>query len=248
MSEKIILGDCRAMMPARGPYDMILADPPYGETSLGWDKAVRGWLALAYQSLKPTGSMWVFGSMRSILATAAEFNSVGWRLVQDIVWEKHNGSCCQADRFRRVHEFALHWSRQGDRWEGVYNRPPKTNDATRKTVRRKKKPAHWGAIGGHLYESHDGGPRLARSVVRFPSMHGRAIHPTEKPTSLIKLLVETSCPPGGLVGDWFAGSGAGGEACKLAGRSYLGCESDPEMFRKASERLGVMLPFGGAVG
>ncbi|WP_235908016.1 DNA methyltransferase, partial [Brucella lupini] len=38
--------------------------------------------------------------------------------------------------------------------------------------------------------------------------HGRAIHPTEKPTSLLEILIRTSCPEGGLVGDWFAGSGA----------------------------------------
>ncbi len=37
---------------------------------------------------------------------------------------------------------------------------------------------------GHIeqtpYASVDGGPRLMRSVIPMRSMHGRAIHPTEK--------------------------------------------------------------------
>tara|TARA_Y100000310_G_scaffold338946_1_gene430080 strand:- start:404 stop:643 length:240 start_codon:yes stop_codon:yes gene_type:complete len=64
MTVEIITGDCRKIMLERGPFDMILADPPYGDTSLGWDRRVEGWLEKALQSLKPTGSMWLFGSMR----------------------------------------------------------------------------------------------------------------------------------------------------------------------------------------
>ena len=30
----ILTGDCREEMPWHAPYDMILADPPYGDTSL----------------------------------------------------------------------------------------------------------------------------------------------------------------------------------------------------------------------
>ena len=58
---------------------------------------------------------------------------------------------------------------------------------------------------GH-YVSEDGGPRLMRSVIPVRNTHGRAIHPTEKPAALLEILIRTSCPEGGLVGDWFAGS------------------------------------------
>lgn len=40
LPEIILSGDCRDRMPAHGPYDMILADPPYGDTSLAWDRRV----------------------------------------------------------------------------------------------------------------------------------------------------------------------------------------------------------------
>lgn len=37
----IITGDCRKVLAEHGPSDMILADPPYGDTKLPWDKFVR---------------------------------------------------------------------------------------------------------------------------------------------------------------------------------------------------------------
>ena len=38
----VLAGDCRELMPPRGPFDMILADPPYGDTSLAWDRRSTG--------------------------------------------------------------------------------------------------------------------------------------------------------------------------------------------------------------
>jgi site-specific DNA-methyltransferase (adenine-specific) len=43
----ILTGDCRNLMPDHGPFDLILADPPYGDTSLAWDHRVDGWMPLA---------------------------------------------------------------------------------------------------------------------------------------------------------------------------------------------------------
>ena len=62
---KVLTGDCRNLMPEHGPFDMILADPPYGDTSLGWDRRVDGWLPHARAALRHSGSLWVFGSLRS---------------------------------------------------------------------------------------------------------------------------------------------------------------------------------------
>jgi hypothetical protein len=57
----ILTGDCRLLMPDHGPFDRILADPPFGDTSLACDRRVDGWLSLARHALWPSGSMWVFG-------------------------------------------------------------------------------------------------------------------------------------------------------------------------------------------
>lgn len=239
----ILCGDCRLLMPDHGPFDLIIADPPYGETSLAWDRHVRGWLPLAAKALKPHGSLWVFGSLRSFMATAPDFRAAGLRHAQEIVWEKQNGSIFHADRFRRVHELLVHFYPATTRWRNIYNAVAKTDDARGRVVRRKKRPFHSGNIGSAVYRSLDGGPRLARSVQCFRNTHGRAIHPTEKPVALLDLIVRVSCPPAGVVGDWFAGSGAAGVAAHLAGRHYVGCEIDAEMAQRARDRLTSLLPF-----
>jgi site-specific DNA-methyltransferase (adenine-specific) len=223
-------------MREHGPFDMLLADPPYGGTSLGWDRRCSGWIDEAKRLLKPTGSMWVFGSMRFF----QEVSFDGWALAQDLVWEKHNGSAFHADRFKRVHEHICQY--YSGSWADIYNEVQRTPDATARTVRRKKRPTHMGHIEAGWYVSEDGGPRIMRSVIFMPSMHGKAIHPTEKPSDLNEILIRTSCPPNGRVGDLFAGSGAAGEAAMRAGRNYVGCEIDAMMADKARNRLFEILP------
>jgi len=236
MAVEILTGDCRELMAGRR-FDMILADPPYGDTSLAWDKRVKGWEGIASAALAPAGSLWVFGSFRFFMATFHRFEEAGLRYAQEIVWEKHNGSGFQADRFKRVHEFAVQFYRADAKWSEVYNDVQTTPDATARAVRRKKRPAHTGHVDASAYVSIDGGPRLMRSVIFVPSVHGRAIHPTEKPVALLEILIKTSCRPGGTIGDFFAGSGAAGEAAGVNGRNYYGCEIDPDMAIRARMRL-----------
>lgn len=142
-----------------------------------------------------------------------------------------------------VHELAVQFYPAETAWRDIYNDVQTTPDATARTVRRKQRPPHTGQIDAGHYVSHDGGPRLMRSVIYLRNCHGRAIHPTEKPSALLEILIRTSCPEGGLVGDWFAGSGAVGEACRLSGRRYLGCEIDPDMAECARARIATVLPF-----
>ncbi len=239
MTIRLLTGDCREIMPNEGPFDMILADPPYGDTALSWDKRIAGWQRVAFERLKPTGSLWVFGSLRSFMATSFDFNEVGFRYSQDIVWEKHNGSGFQADRFKRVHEHAVQFYRCDAPWSGVFNDVQVTMDAVRRSVptkRKKGNPAQMGKIDPSAFFSDEGGPRIMRSVLQIPSCHGHAIHPTEKPIDLLLILIRTSCPPAGLLGDFFAGSGSCADACAAAGRDYIGSEIDPTMASKAANR------------
>ena len=39
-------GDMRDVLPTLGRFDCCVADPPYGETSLAWDRWPDGWPAL----------------------------------------------------------------------------------------------------------------------------------------------------------------------------------------------------------
>ena len=169
----IFVGDCREVMPAHGPFDLIIADPPYGDTSLAWDRIVDGWEAVAAASLKPTGSLWVFGSMRFFGSTWPALCAAGFRYAQDVVWEKHNGSGFAADRFRRVHEHAVQFYRADALWSGVFNEVQTTPDAVARTVARSKRPMHLGAVSGaKSYVTTHGGPRIMRSVIPERSCHG----------------------------------------------------------------------------
>jgi site-specific DNA-methyltransferase (adenine-specific) len=243
MTVSILTGDCREVMATlpEASVDAIIADPPYQQTSLPWDRWPSDWPAAARRVLKPTGSMWVFGSLRMFTQRWSEF--YGWNMAQDIVWEKHNGSSFHADRFRRVHEQAVQFYKRDAAWSDVYKGKVVTNDAKARVVRKKAgKQQHMGALArDSVYVSEDGGPRIARSVIYVRSEHGRAVHPTQKPIGIIEPLIESACPPGGTVLDPFFGSGTTGAAALMLGRSCIGIEAREDYVAAAQDRLNAEL-------
>lgn len=77
------------------------------------------------------------------------------------------------------------------------------------------------------------------SVIRATKRTGDAAHrhPTEKPVSVLRQLIESSSVMGETVLDPFMGSGSTLEAAALEGRFGIGIEIDPEHCRKAAERM-----------
>lgn len=215
--------------------DAAITDPPYGETDLPWDRWPHGWMmALAGK----TDSVWCFGSLRMFMEQRNEF--LGWKLSQEVVWEKHNGSGLHNDRFRRVHELAAHF------YQGVWGRIYKkvvvveVEEARRRgtSVKRGTKPAHWGSSEqGTSYVYN--GTRLQRSVIYARSCHGHAIHPTQKPEEIVAPLIEYSVRPGGTVLDCFAGSATTLIVARRMGRKAIGIEADEAMIEKAVARLRI---------
>lgn len=224
----LYLADCLEVLPTLGKVDAVVTDPPYGDTSLNWDSRVSGWTGMI-----STTSLWVFGSFRYFFEQSVEFQ--GWTLAQDLIWEKQNGSSFHADRFKRVHENAVHFYR--GQWADLYKSTVMTNDATARTVRRKTRPPHTGHIEAGAYLSVDGGPKLMRSVIHANNCHGFAEHPTQKPVEIVTPLVEYSCPPAGLILDPFMGSGTTGVAALQLGRKFIGIEKEPAYFEIACRRI-----------
>jgi site-specific DNA-methyltransferase (adenine-specific) len=235
--DKCHFGDCRdllAEMP-EGIADACITDAPYGDTSLEWDRKCLFWIHRVARVLKPTASIWVFGSMRFLAPMFDDMACEGFKYAQDIVWEKQNGSGFHADRFRRVHEHAVQFYRGA--WADVYKETQFTNDARAKTVRRKTRPTHTGHIDAGHYVSEDGGPRLVRSVIDVANEHGKAFHPTQKPLGILAPLIAYSVPPGGTVIDPFLGSGSTAIAARQLGRHWIGCENDPASMAAQDERF-----------
>ncbi|WP_175837069.1 DNA-methyltransferase [Burkholderia anthina] len=241
------LGDCRvisAKLP-EGVADAIITDPPYGVTSLEWDRICRGWIEPAARVLRPNGSIWVFGSLRFIAEVFQEMEQLGFKYAQDVVWRKQNGTGFHNDRFRRVHEHAVQFYRGA--WADVYKEPQFTNDATAKSVRRKTRPTHTGHIKSGYYVSEDGGPRLQLSVLDIANEHGSALHPTQKPLGIIAPLISYSVPPDGVVFDPFLGSGSTAVTARQLGRHWIGCETDESCIEMQRIRMcqdGFSMEFG----
>jgi DNA modification methylase len=63
------------------------------------------------------------------------------------------------------------------------------------------------------------------------------VHPTVKPTDLMRYLVRMVTPSGGLVLDPFTGSGSTGRAAMLEGMRFIGCELSPEYAEIARARI-----------
>lgn len=227
--------DCRDILWALPAVDMVLMYPPYGETSLGWYRRIAGLPELMLSVLKPSGSLWCFGSTRLFLETYADF--AGFHFAQEVIWEKHNGSRFASDRFKRVHEIMAHWYPKTTAWADVYKNPVFTMDATAHSFRRKGRPSHTGARGDSTYASEDGGPRMMRSVIYQRSCHGFAQNKTQKPEGIVAPLLEYSCPKGGMVFDPTCGSGTTGIVARALGMRAILCDIREDQCEIAAQRL-----------
>lgn len=99
---------------------------------------------------------------------------------------------------------------------------------------RKATAAHLGANPATPYV--DDGLRLTRSVLKAPAVrYGN--HPTEKPLTILDPLIRYSTPPGGLILDPFAGSGATLDAAVQAGRRAIGIEAGESYCEGIANRL-----------
>jgi site-specific DNA-methyltransferase (adenine-specific) len=229
--------DWREFLPslADASVDLLLTDPPYGITSIGWDKKVEWPLFWdeAKRICKPDAVMVIFASGKFI-NELINSNPKDYRY--ELIWEKTLavGFLDANRRPLRAHEQILIFTRRGFR-NSTYNPQMIEGKPHAKGGTGSNSP-HYGQKGRtekvitNLYHP--------RSVLKYSNqVKGKSLHPTAKPLELVEWLVRSYSNENDVVLDPFSGSGTTLAASMIAGRRGIGCEISPEYFETAKQRL-----------
>jgi site-specific DNA-methyltransferase (adenine-specific) len=215
---KLILGDCREVLPTLGPVDHIITDPPYG-AALHAHHDARVDRSRDGSNRKELGYEALTVSEASDLASQFLTMSQGW-----IVW------MTDSDLAPKIKEFMqaagrttfppLPYYHSGRSVRLAGDGPCSWTDWI--VVARTKALNKWGTLRGG-YIANEGWNDKAR-------MGG-------KPTRLMQMLVCDYSRPGETVCDPFMGAGTTGVACAKEGRAFIGIEIDPEAFELSCKRI-----------
>lgn len=223
--------------------DVVFADPPYFLSNGGttcqsgkrvavhkgaWDRSRgvednhefnRRWLAACQRVLTPNGTIWVSGTSHVIYSVGFAMQQLGFKLLNEIVWEKPNPPPNLSCRYFTHSTETVLWA-----------------------ARDRKSRHHFDYPRMRV----DNGGKQMKSVWRMTApnkqekQHGR--HPTQKPLALLERILAASCPPGGRVLDPFNGSGTTGVAAVRAGHPYVGIDLDAAYLDLTIARLRAERP------
>ncbi len=215
---RLILGDCRDVLPTLGRVDHIITDPPYSErTHKGHDAGAQDGRDKAGRANLGYGALGV-GDAEQL---ADLFSGIcdGW-----IVWmTDHSLAPCVEVKLEEVGRYVfapLPFFQAGRSVRLTGDGPSSWTDwiIVSRTARQHK----WGTLRGG-YIAGDGWNDKER-------MGG-------KPTRLMQLLVQDYSRAGDLVCDPFMGAGTTGVASVNASRKFIGIEIDPAAFDIACKRI-----------
>lgn len=92
--------------------------------------------------------------------------------------------------------------------------------------------------GDYDLTSYDSTERFPRSVVAFSTDKQKsAIHPTQKPESLVEYFIKTYSNEGDLILDNAFSSGTTGVVCKKNNRKYIAFEKETDIYLTAVNKL-----------
>ncbi len=228
----LIKGDCiKALKKLKQEsIDLIFADPPYnlsGDNSLTvhsgkpvkcdkgmWDKIENihnfnfSWLKECKRVLKPTGTIWISGTLHNHPSIGVTLKELGFWIINDLIWFKPNATpLLSKNRFAPSTE--LIW------------------------VASKNKKYYFNY---DLAKSTNNGKQMRNLWIMNAKRHITP-HPTEKPEELLERIISIGSRKGDMVLDPFMGSGTSAVISKRLLRDYIGIEISPEYIKLAKARL-----------
>ena len=261
------LGVMSALLPAlEGRFDLIYADPPFltGRTyrarigrkedsrrPSSWDMAsgyTDRWaspadylsmleprLRLMHRLLAPSGTLYLHLDWHASAYARVLLDEIFGpdRLLNEIVWAYHGPSPILR-AFNRKHDTLLAYSKSA---AYVFNSAAVRVPYDPETIRTFRSSARAGF--GKIPDLQRG--KVPEDWWYFPvvaRLHGeRTGYPTQKPEALLERIILASSPPGGLVGDFFCGSGTTLACAERLGREWIGCDVHPLAVHVTHRRL-----------
>ncbi len=239
-SVKLFLGDFIEMLNQvpESCVDVIFADPPYFLSNGGitchagkmvsvnkgkWDES-KGvaenhafnltWLQACQRVLKPNGTIWVSGTTHVIYSVGYAMQQLGFKILNDIVWQKKNPPPNLSCRYFTHSTEIVLWAAKN------------------------KKSKHYFNYG--LMKEINGGKQMKNVwTMNAPSNGEKKFgkHPTQKPTELLKRIIEASSVEKDLVLDPFCGSSTTGVAAIELKRRYVGIDQEKDFLDLSIKRI-----------
>jgi len=217
-------------------WDNAVDLPGFGgkwkKTAENWDsmsfEAYYGfterWIAQAKRILKPTGSIWVYGTYHNLGIVNVIFQRLGIEIINEIIWYKRNSfPNLSGRRFTASHESIL-WAHVGGRKREYYFNYEAMKNSNFPEDGLKKTGKQMRTVWDIPNNKNDVERRFGT-------------HPTQKPIRLCQRMIIASSRPGDLVLAPFAGTGSECVAAKLLGRDFMGFEIEPKYYEIAQARL-----------
>ena len=233
---ELIHGDCLEEMDKlieRGiKIDMVLTDPPYGQTYCKWDSVIsfeKVWERI--DKLTKTNSPIVMFGIEPFSSFLRISNIKNHKY--DLIWEKPQGInplLAKKQPLNNIEYIHVFYKKQP-----TYN--PQFEDGKPYRMVRDKKE-RFCEVNNHTYKETktiNEGKRYPKRVLKFSRETG--LHPTQKPVKLLEWLIKTYTNENETVLDFTMGSGSTGVACANTNRNFIGIELDKNYFDIAKERI-----------